>query len=67
MFQRIWGSLLYQYDLVGSFAFVSIYPHPDFEPSRRMTMCGVKASKWYNGEIYCKKEVVEYMKSHFGF
>jgi len=39
----------------------------DFEPSRRMTMCDVKASKWYNGEIYCKKEVVEYMKSHFGF
>jgi serine/threonine protein kinase len=39
----------------------------DFDATRRMTMMEVKSSKWYNGETYCKKEVVEYMKNHFGF
>jgi len=36
-----------------------------FDPLMRMTMAEVQASSWYNGEVYCRKELVEYMKSYF--
>jgi serine/threonine protein kinase len=38
-----------------------------FNPSKRITLAEVKASVWYNGPTYSKKELAEYMRSQFGF
>lgn len=38
-----------------------------FNPKKRPTIAQIKGSVWYNGPIYSKKEVLEYMKGHFGF
>jgi len=38
-----------------------------FNPNKRLTMAEVKASAWYNGPTYSKKELVEYMRNQFGF
>jgi len=38
-----------------------------FNPHKRISIADVKESTWYNGPIYTKKQVAEYMKIQFGF
>jgi len=38
-----------------------------FNPNKRPTISQIKASAWYKGQTYSKKEVSEYLKEQFGF
>jgi len=39
----------------------------NFKAHKRPSIAEIKASKWYNGATYSKKEVFQYMKGQFGF